>query len=109
MKTNIDYVLRGLHQEFHQQHERTTLAAPNINNQLDDHSQHLEDEDEDPQQTTDRDKIDKVYDFYLAGQQSNTQSQQQQSQQQQSQQQQSQQQPLPQTSADTVRNGNYNH
>jgi len=55
MKTNIDCVLRGLHQEFHQQYERTTLAAPNINNQLDDHSQHLEDEDEDPQHREDED------------------------------------------------------
>jgi hypothetical protein len=35
---------------------------------LDDHSQHLEDEDEGPQQTTGRDTIDKVYDFYLADQ-----------------------------------------
>jgi hypothetical protein len=66
---SIDCVLHGLHQEFHQQRERTTLAAQNIDNRLDDHSEHLEDRDEDegPQQTTGRDKIDKVCDFYLAG------------------------------------------
>jgi hypothetical protein len=79
MKTSIGCALHGSHQEFHQQRERTTLAPPNINNQLDNHSQHLEDEDgpqhledededEGPQQTTGRDTIDKVYDFYLADQ-----------------------------------------
>jgi hypothetical protein len=98
MKTSIDYALRGLHQEFHQQRERTTVAAPNINNQLDDHSQHPEDEDEDEdegsQQTTDRDKIESVYDFYLPDEQPNTQSQQQ---------------PPLQTSANIVQNSNYNH
>lgn len=75
MKTNIDRVLHALHETFHQQHERTALAAPGMINPLNDHSQNLENKNEGLQQTTNSDEIEQLYDYYLGVPQSNTQSQ----------------------------------